>query len=227
MSRASRAASAPQAASIRSPLLTLVVVLTALGLDGSDLRACTCVTQPDPLVAMGRADIVFEGTVTGRNDPRADNRRVSTGDPIDYAFHVAETWKGVLNDTIAVRTARSGASCGYEFEVGGSYLVYARKDSLRFRTGLCTRTKPLERASADLGALSSLGIKGEEAVVDRALVDRFATQIATADSAGRMDAVKALRRIGKAPEVAIPTLRSLFDSGSPEERAEAVSAMGS
>lgn len=201
-----------------------ILLLAASIPNGASLLACTCATERDPLVALGYADAVFNGTVSGKHDPRTDFTVVSTGDPIDFRLRVTTIWKGPLADSVTIRTKRCDASCGFPFEIGESYLIYANQDSAGLHTHLCTRTQSLERAGRDLDAFARLGVAGDAPVVDAAIVGHFAAQIAAADSAGRIDAVRAIGRIGKAPAATTRVLERLYASGSVEERSEAVTA---
>ena len=85
------------------------------------------------------------------------------GEPIEIAgsrkivtITVSRTWKGTKGKTVKVRTAISGASCGYGFQKGKSYLVYcyktpkAAKEAGILKTNICTRTKLLAKAKGDL-----------------------------------------------------------------------------
>ena len=87
------------------------------------------------------------------------------------------TWKGSIQDTVDVYSARGEESCGFEFEVGQNYLIYARiiekveNFGLHIRlwlrkvelpvivTGLCTRTRLLEDAAEDLAELPDVYYK--------------------------------------------------------------------
>ncbi len=70
---------------------------------------------------------------------------------------------GKAQPTITVVTARWEPSCGYEFQQGQEYLVYARTvdatlvpkqpANIVLQTGLCSRTQPLAEATQDLAAL--------------------------------------------------------------------------
>ena len=73
----------------------------------------------------------------------------SSADPVSVKFNVSRVWKGPRSDTITIKTVRSEASCGYEFEEGRRYIVFARNGE----TGLCSRTAGLGNAVADLAAL--------------------------------------------------------------------------
>lgn len=69
-------------------------------------------------------------------------------------------WKGVSEDSIMLRTADSGPMCGYPFEQGRDYLVYAYGDPEHLDTGLCGRTQPFEAAFSDLAYLGPGYIPG-------------------------------------------------------------------
>jgi hypothetical protein len=109
---------------------------------------------------------VFSGEVIGRVDLWADREIQSTGDPIEYEFRVEKVWKGAPRKTLRVYSARAGATCGYVFQVGKRYLVYARilkkgwlgdshDDALKGRlsASLCSRTRELADAAEDLRQL--------------------------------------------------------------------------
>jgi hypothetical protein len=65
-------------------------------------------------------------------------------------FWVEESWKGINSRTITVSTGPTGGICGYEFEKGEEYMVYAYKgDGDGLITSLCTRTKKLSFAHED------------------------------------------------------------------------------
>ena len=66
---------------------------------------------------------------------------------------------------IEIVTGLGGGDCGYEFQTGADYFVYAYKNSEgRLETGICTRTRPLAQATEDieyLHAMSSAPPTGE------------------------------------------------------------------
>ncbi|HEV7797917.1 MAG TPA: carboxypeptidase-like regulatory domain-containing protein, partial [Pyrinomonadaceae bacterium] len=55
-------------------------------------------------------------------------------------------------------TGRGGGDCGFGFVIGQRYLVYAYRSakSDRLTTGICSRTKPYEKAGEDLLFLGTL-----------------------------------------------------------------------
>ena len=193
-------------------------------------RACSCAPPPAPLVALGEADAVFSGTVVARRDaskPRADGM-VGSMDPVEYTIAVLEVWKGELADTVAVRTARSSASCGYPFEVGTRYLIYARTrtDTGCLRTNLCTRTRPLKCADEDIAELNSLGTTGAAEDVDVPVLEHFVARLYSDSEEDRAAGAEALGTMGLAPDVVVRELSDLYERGTPGDRRAAVRALG-
>jgi hypothetical protein len=68
-------------------------------------------------------------------------------------FEVTNTWKGVNETQVRVYTATNSASCGFNFNLGDEYLVYASGDKSRLITGLCDRTTHISKAAKDLDVL--------------------------------------------------------------------------
>lgn len=123
-------------------------------------HACDCAVpasasaSPQEVVRqeLRSTDAVFAGEVTNIDRPRP---MTSSLDPMSVTFRVAEAWKG----TVEVKTAVSDASCGYPFEEGKSYLVFASKGTTYgdgdLEVALCGSTKPLSEADTALAALGS------------------------------------------------------------------------
>lgn len=63
-------------------------------------------------------------------------------------------WKGARTDTLSLMTESGGGDCGYEFILGGVYLIYGQRDpGGGIHTSICSRTAPIERAREDSLAL--------------------------------------------------------------------------
>jgi hypothetical protein len=132
-------------------LLRLTVGLVALTSLGQQALGCTCLPPGSPSEELERSTAVFSGRVVGIEVP--SGRTMSSADPVEVTFKVYAVWKGPKSDTVTVTTARSSVSCGYEFETGRAYVVYARGEADDLQVSLCSRTKPLTRAGDDLAAL--------------------------------------------------------------------------
>lgn len=121
--------------------------------------ACSCaveagVTKQERVQeAFSQANTVFAGKVVDLEDPPSPvNNRM---DPITVSFNVPEAWKGSQAKTQEVTTPLSSASCGYEFQAGKEYLVYASED---MEVLLCGETKLLSEAKVDLETLETVEI---------------------------------------------------------------------
>lgn len=126
-------------------LVALLALAFAGGID-SLAWACKCKQPPDTKTALAGSPAVFVGKVT----------RVDEAGEHEYAvtFEVDQSWKGVTAKEVVVRTAKQSATCGYNFEMGKSYLVYCTASTEKeLRTGICTRTRNLIEAKEDLADL--------------------------------------------------------------------------
>lgn len=127
------------------PLAFLAVVVAA-----SPAWSCSCIPSPPPKQALAKSAAVFAAKVV---DIDRGERQLKV------TLEISRTWKGTKGKTVTVITALSGASCGYGFKKGKSYLVYCHqsqkggKPTGPLYASLCSRTKPLEKAKKDLKVL--------------------------------------------------------------------------
>lgn len=140
----------------------IVLILTGV-LYSSVLFAqpdCLCGQNRTVKESLARADVVFSGQVEKIEAAPAEQ----AGPKHEWAgrkvtLRVAEFWKGRPGMTIDIYTAASTNECGYAFERGQRYLVYADKVTEqgqatgKFSTTRCDRTRPLAGAKDDLREL--------------------------------------------------------------------------
>lgn len=100
------------------------------------------------------AQAVFAGEVSGI-EYLSLGTIIGSGDPVEVTFDVSRVWKGPAYETLTVETARSGASCGYDFDEGRQYLVYATGSAPdrdggpgSLQVGLCSATIQVSDADA-------------------------------------------------------------------------------
>jgi hypothetical protein len=130
----------------------LAAACLALAAFAAPAAACSCVAPGPPQQEMEKADAVFSGRVAAsepaepRDEVRFPRMRVT--------LELDRVWKGCEEgDEVVLWTAADSAACGYEFETGERYLVYAyAADDGSLTTSLCSRTRPLGRAEEDLEA---------------------------------------------------------------------------
>ena len=151
--------------------VSLLVSAGAFGFPAA-LLACSCISPETPQDAVKDAKAVFLGLV---------EKFEATGEPLvtrppqaldDYGlttpygrdrqivalFRILRTWKGPQQPSLAVLTGAGGGDCGYDFQVGEVYLVYAYRDNADgLATGICSRTKPAWKTQDVEEDLKALG----------------------------------------------------------------------
>jgi len=132
---------------LRALLFAAAALLALVALPPATAAACSCAPQTVEQ-AKHAAAAIFEGRVTRIDDP--------DGQPKVH-FQVVRSFKGPSHESTDVHTANNSAACGYAFEQGQSYLVYASDEDGSLFTGLCSRTQPIADASEDLAVLG-LGV---------------------------------------------------------------------
>lgn len=72
-------------------------------------------------------------------------------------FEVLQIWKGIENSQVMITTGLGGGDCGFDFQVGQEYLVYASKSTMYGEKTLvaviCSRTSEISLAQGDLQIL--------------------------------------------------------------------------
>src|SRR5437879_6296609 len=110
----------------------LTACLLALG-PVTELAACSCPGPPPPKKALELSTAVFLGEAV-KVEVEGETRTVT--------FKVDRWWKGGDKQEVDAATHKSGATCGYGFEKGKKYLVYAREEEKQktLQVSLCSRT---------------------------------------------------------------------------------------
>ncbi len=146
---------------MRRNLVRLLPALLALALPAflaREARACSCAFGgPAPCQAYWTADVVFVGAVVGESKftveegPYKFPRRL-------VRLSVEQPLRGVEASEVEVATGWGGGDCGYEFQRGTRYVVYANRGEKdgRLYTGICMRTRTLAEADEDLAYFRGL-----------------------------------------------------------------------
>lgn len=127
-------------------LILALLCSTPLLIKTESAFACSCARPGSVNESLAQATVVFAGQVIDIEP--IDNRRV------EVEFDVETVWKGSNTSTISVYTAPNPAVCGYSFEIGRSYLVYARENRGSLSVNQCSRTNLLSESSDDLTLLN-------------------------------------------------------------------------
>lgn len=111
----------------------------------SPALACSCETIPPVASEVARAHTVFVGRVMKMAVERriAEPGLLHESEVLVCTFSVAAPIKGVTPGKIevVVITALQGSACGFPFEIGSSYLVYASVFRNELETSICRRTR--------------------------------------------------------------------------------------
>jgi hypothetical protein len=119
---------------------------------------------------------IFEGSVNKQEvkdgsigAPATAMSMTSSGQYRAVSVHVMHAYRGDASGDVTVITGVGGGDCGFDFETGKSYLIYASKtgDGMFF-TSMCSGTSAMEDAGAELRVL-----RGEAPTADD-LMDRYA-----------------------------------------------------
>lgn len=154
------------------------------------VAACDCVNAGPPCKAFKATPNVFTGRVT-----RISTIQVKMPSSVGYPqqlvqLQIARNYRGQEGkSTVEVVTGEGGGDCGFSFEEGKQYLVYAypHAASGELYTGICQRTRLLSGADEDLEYLANkddpahgAGIEGsvEELSRDRHNITQVAGMLA-------------------------------------------------
>lgn len=108
--------------------------------------ACSCILDEETPAeiqikkAYESAAAVFSGEVVEiTKEPDDFNVRVK--------LKLEKSWKSDLSEEVIIRTGINDGLCGYKFEIGKKYLVYASGENENLRTDICRRTASLSKNS--------------------------------------------------------------------------------
>jgi hypothetical protein len=105
--------------------LTTVAILAFAG----SALACSC-SRTAPWDTIRHTPTIFTGTAMSSTNAGGEQTTI---------FQVSKTWKGGLPDNVALTTRPGEAACGWEFQAGQTYTVYAYPtDGDALTTGYCS-----------------------------------------------------------------------------------------
>jgi hypothetical protein len=164
---------------MRFHLLTSIIF--AITFSCAPTFGCSCVAPPPDLkTAQGlaqweatRSDEIFEGKVENIQlkwnllDAKVGELIPADveGQPpfIQVSFETTRSYRGPQRKAVELRTGLGGGDCGFRFEVGKRYLIYALADeSGELSTNICSGTALLEESQSNLAYL-----RGESVVSER------------------------------------------------------------
>mgnify|MGYP003392938593 CR=1 FL=1 len=139
--------------SIFSVLILLAVFSLSVFVPVQTVHACSCILPRAPAEEFEDSTAVFSGKVISIEN-----------EDFGYKanFEVDRIWKGLSGSTVVISTARDSAACGFGFEEGKEYIVYAHGEGEALSTNLCSRTHLLTENDSDVEALGESTAPVEE-----------------------------------------------------------------
>jgi Carboxypeptidase regulatory-like domain/Tissue inhibitor of metalloproteinase len=134
-------------------------IVFLLFVSASEARACSCASSGPPCQSFWQTDAVFSATVRSKSVVTVDTGIESSPKEQQIAVKllVEDTFRGSLGgNDVEILTGMGGGDCGYNFEKGRKYLVYASEYRGRLHAGICSRTRLLSEAAEDLSYFSNL-----------------------------------------------------------------------
>jgi hypothetical protein len=118
-------------------------------------QACTC-ADATPMQNFKVADVVFLGTVLGRDPPAGSEAAMSASD-VTFTYAVKRVFKGDVAATQPVVSQGLAGFCGQAFPDNDSVLVFANDDTERggpqhYVSELCSGSEVADAAPASFGA---------------------------------------------------------------------------
>lgn len=124
-----------------------------------EAQACDCAASGPPCQSFWKTDAVFSATVISKSVTTVEtgNESLPREQLIAVKLLVEDTFRGSLGgNDVEIVTGMGGGDCGYNFEKGKKYLVYASEWHGRLYAGICSRTRPLNQADEDLAYFRNL-----------------------------------------------------------------------
>lgn len=117
----------------------LATVFCFFILSAGDVFACSCALPTKQSLSKQikrsyqNSTAVFYGEVTEITQ-KPENYYVTV------KLKVERSWKNQAKSEVIIQTGRGGGDCGYRFEIGKKYLVYAHGSESSLGTNICSRT---------------------------------------------------------------------------------------
>ncbi|WAC02237.1 hypothetical protein N7U66_00135 [Lacinutrix neustonica] len=135
----------------------IVLIIFILLFSITQSFACSCADSDTSLYkkiqnAFNESDLILTGKVIAK-ELKSNGTHQNSGDPIIYTIEIISVIKGIKkSEVIQIASEMSESNCGYPFEIGKAYLVYATSSThfssktgndFNFVTSLCYRNQKL------------------------------------------------------------------------------------
>ena len=132
--------------------LQIVYVVAIIVIGCVKGAACTCENPRTPAQEFETVDAVFSGNVVKMTELKTEQGLI---EGYLVKFSVEKSWKLIDRREVIIFTAGVGM-CGFPFDVGETYLVYAiRGNRKELTTGVCYKTAKLKFVQKELKDLEN------------------------------------------------------------------------
>lgn len=138
---------------MKSSLLLIVFATMMVAASAERALGCSCAVSPDS--QKKQITKAYTGSVAVFSGKVVEIKPAGNEYEVVVKFAVIRRWKGKAAAEIIVRTAKDSAMCGYDFEVGREYLVYASGSRTDLSVSNCSRTTGLS-STGDIRQLTWL-----------------------------------------------------------------------
>ena len=145
---------------MRTVLVNFGMAALVILINATAALSCTCIGTGPPCQEYGKTAVVFVGTPIEMKrataKPAADQKPQFL--PRLFVFTVEESFRGLNGAQVEIQTGFGGGDCGYAFNLGTRYLVYAAIDEKNgtYVTSTCMRTRPVSEAAEDFDYIRGL-----------------------------------------------------------------------
>ena len=110
--------------------------------------ACSCFSPGPPCQEFWKTDAVFSGkviSITPEPVPKHYGQEMPPNRVV--RFLATESFRGMNSSEVVIVTERGDGGCGFDFQIGEQYIVYAHRNAAdnRLWTSICSRTTLLRR----------------------------------------------------------------------------------
>ena len=194
----------------------MAAVILGLTLSPAPVFCCTCSASPkevktaSELSVWTRSDAIFEGKVEsvelrwklkdaqiGDVIPTATADLDQYGPVILVSLEILHFYRGDRRRFVSLSTGLGGGDCGFDFEVGKQYLVYAFKDDTgELSTNICTRTKRMEKSRGYSAYLRGKHVAQAANKETSTTTSKLCGRVVPTDATGSIDSLVLLVRVG-------------------------------
>ncbi|MFW5704263.1 MAG: hypothetical protein ACOCXG_00325 [Nanoarchaeota archaeon] len=137
----------------KSILFALGLIFMIVG-----VNACSCAFQDNVTDKYNMYGEIFTGKVTSIDKNRNE---------YEITIQLIDIYKGENVQVKTLHTAIESAACGYDFEEGENYLIYANEYENKLSTDLCSGNSLVSKAENETQILETLAEKNPENIFEK------------------------------------------------------------